>query len=160
MRSFEIYAKWSQSSQAHASSCKHDIDLPEIFECAYLKFSVSGRSEQASRQASKHTHARAQCSHASVGLAQARPNYQLQGCIYFYIRFLVMGPGYPLGWLNLQGNFVLLWFGFPSSKYLASFAPLFDSSLVRTLPRFFFCSQVATYSSIMQSPTAVGGSLL
>ena len=25
--------------------------------------------------ASKHTHARAQCSHASVGLAQARPNY-------------------------------------------------------------------------------------
>ena len=25
-------------------------------------------------QASKHTHARAQCSHANVGLAQARPN--------------------------------------------------------------------------------------
>ena len=31
---------------------------------------VSGRS----KQASKHTHTRAQCSHASVGLAQARPN--------------------------------------------------------------------------------------
>ena len=30
----------------------------------------------ASKQASKHTHARAQCSPASVGLAQARPNYQ------------------------------------------------------------------------------------
>ena len=26
------------------------------------------------KQASRHTHARAQCSHASVGLAQARPN--------------------------------------------------------------------------------------
>ena len=26
-------------------------------------------------QASKHTHARAQCSHTSVGLAQAHPNY-------------------------------------------------------------------------------------
>ena len=29
---------------------------------------------QASKQASRHTHARVQCSHASVGLAQARPN--------------------------------------------------------------------------------------
>ena len=28
----------------------------------------------ASKQANKHTHARAQCSHASVGLAQACPN--------------------------------------------------------------------------------------
>ena len=33
-----------------------------------------GPSKQASKQASKHTHMRAQCSHASVGLAQARPN--------------------------------------------------------------------------------------
>ena len=32
---------------------------------------VSGRS----KQAYKHTHTREQCSHASVGLAQARPNY-------------------------------------------------------------------------------------
>ena len=52
----------------------HDIDLREIFECAHLKFTVSGRSKQASKQASKHTHTCAQCSHASVGLAQARPN--------------------------------------------------------------------------------------
>ena len=37
---------------------------------AHLKLSVSGRS----KQASKHTHTRAQCTHASVGLAQARPN--------------------------------------------------------------------------------------
>ena len=32
-------------------------------------------SKQASKQASKHTYSRAQCSHASVGLAQACPNY-------------------------------------------------------------------------------------
>ena len=31
----------------------------------------------ASKQASKHTHAREQCSPASVVLAQARPNYRL-----------------------------------------------------------------------------------
>ena len=31
-------------------------------------------SKQASKQASKHTHARAQCSNPSVGLAQTRPN--------------------------------------------------------------------------------------
>ena len=30
----------------------------------------------ANRQTCIHTHARAQCSHASVGLVQARPNYQ------------------------------------------------------------------------------------
>ena len=38
----------------------------------YSKWSV-----QANKQASKqtYTHTRAQCSHASVGLAQARPNY-------------------------------------------------------------------------------------
>ena len=36
---------------------------------------VSGRSKQASKQASKHTHVHAQCCHASVGLTQARLNY-------------------------------------------------------------------------------------
>ena len=50
------------------------IDLHEIFEYAHLKFAVSGRSKQASKQASIDIHTRAQCSHASVGLAQARPN--------------------------------------------------------------------------------------
>ena len=64
----------------------HKINLREIFECAYFKFTVYGR-----KQASKHTHARAQCSHASVGLAQVRPNnsflrmvLHIQGwfCIY------------------------------------------------------------------------------
>ena len=29
----------------------------------------------ANKQTDRHTHTRAQCSHASVGLAQARPNY-------------------------------------------------------------------------------------
>ena len=41
------------------------------FNHAHLKFTVYG-----CKQASKHTHARAQCSSTSVGLAQARPNYQ------------------------------------------------------------------------------------
>ena len=31
-------------------------------------------SKQTKKQASKHTHTRAQCSNASVGLTQARPN--------------------------------------------------------------------------------------
>ena len=46
------------------------VDLREIFECAHLKFTVSGRAKQASID----THTRAQCSHASMGLTQARPN--------------------------------------------------------------------------------------
>ena len=58
----------------------HDVDHREIFECAHLKFMVSGRSKQASKQASIDTHMRAQCSHASVGLAQVRPNYPLSQC--------------------------------------------------------------------------------
>ena len=37
----------------------------------YGKWSV-----QTNQQTNKHTHMRAQCSHASVGLAQARPNYK------------------------------------------------------------------------------------
>ena len=39
------------------------------FNHTHLKFTVYGR-----KQASKHTHVCAQCSPASVGLAQARPN--------------------------------------------------------------------------------------
>ena len=39
-------------------------------------FKIYGKwSVQANKQASKHTHTHAQCSHASVGLTQARPNY-------------------------------------------------------------------------------------
>ena len=44
----------------------------EIFECPHLKFSVSGWSKQTNID----IHMRAQCSHTSVGLTQARPNYQ------------------------------------------------------------------------------------
>ena len=47
----------------------HDIDLRELFECAHLNFTVSGRSID--------RYTRAQCSHASVGLTQARPNHGL-----------------------------------------------------------------------------------
>ena len=39
-------------------------------------------SKQASKQASKHTHACAQCSHTSVGLAQARPNKSPDGTAF------------------------------------------------------------------------------
>ena len=41
----------------------HDINLREIFECVCMV------------HRSIHTHTCAQCSHASVGLAQAHPNY-------------------------------------------------------------------------------------
>ena len=44
------------------------------FKRAHLKFSVYGR-KQTDRQTDIHTHTRVQCSHASVGLAQAHPNY-------------------------------------------------------------------------------------
>ena len=42
----------------------------QIFECAHLKFTESGRS----KQTYKHRYTHPQCSHASVGLAQAPPN--------------------------------------------------------------------------------------
>ena len=37
-----------------STKCMSSIFI--IFKCAYLKFPVSGRSKQASKQASKHTH--------------------------------------------------------------------------------------------------------
>ena len=46
-------------------------------------------SKQASKQASKHTHARAQCSPASVGLAQAHPN---QGDVIHWLPMYAMIP--------------------------------------------------------------------
>ena len=48
----------------------------KVFECTHLKFMVSGWSKQTNR----HTHTCAQCSHTSMGLAQARSNYW---CIYY-----------------------------------------------------------------------------
>ena len=48
-----------------------------VINRAHLKFMIYGIWSQASKQASKHTHARAQCSPTIVGLAKARPNYCL-----------------------------------------------------------------------------------
>ena len=41
----------------------------EIFECAYLKFTVSGQS----KQTGINTHTHVQCSHTSVGLLRLAP---------------------------------------------------------------------------------------
>ena len=70
----------SQLQVTDAALC-HELDLRNIKVRAYLKFLVSGRSKQAIKQSSKHTHACAQWSHASVGLAQARPNYFSLGAL-------------------------------------------------------------------------------
>ena len=50
-----------------------DLQFPKIKVFAVLKFMVA-IWPQASKQTSKHTHACVQCSNASVGLTQARPN--------------------------------------------------------------------------------------
>jgi len=56
----------------------------ELCTCKWNRiFKISGMwSVHASKQAYKHTHAHAQWSHASVGLAQARPNYLVITCNY------------------------------------------------------------------------------
>ena len=55
------------------------------FKRAHLKFSVYGRKQTYIHTYIHtmyiHTHARAQCNHASVGLSQARPNYIRVSCI-------------------------------------------------------------------------------
>ena len=45
----------------------------------------------ANRQTDIHTHARAHCSHASVGLAQACPNHA--SVVVLPLRFLALFPG-------------------------------------------------------------------
>ena len=50
--------------------CEHLI-FPKYFNMLVWNL---GQSKQIKKQASKHTHARVQCSHASVDLTQARPN--------------------------------------------------------------------------------------
>ena len=54
----------SWSTRRHMT-CNHR----EIFECAHLKFTV-----QTNKRTSIDTHTLPQCSHTSVGLAQARPS--------------------------------------------------------------------------------------
>ena len=51
--------------------------LHEIFKYVHLKFTVYGL---------KHTHNFRQCSHASVGLAEAHPNKSFL-CIYQYCQY-------------------------------------------------------------------------
>ena len=58
-------------SDSSPSLAFNDINLRKIFECGRFKFIVSGWS----KQTNKHTHTCEQCSHTSVELAQARPNY-------------------------------------------------------------------------------------
>ena len=73
----------------------HNVNHREIVECAHL---VSGQSKQASKH--KYT----QCSHASVGLAQARPKLFNLHAFYSnkygnsveYIHVHVHGTGSPL----------------------------------------------------------------
>ena len=55
-------------SSLQASPTELDLRNIKIYMCSFIIYGIWP-------QASKHTHARAQCSHASVGLAQARPNY-------------------------------------------------------------------------------------
>ena len=62
----------------------YDLDLHEIFECAHLKFTASGQFKQASID----THMHAQCSHVSVGLAQARPKNFLKCMGIFNILYV------------------------------------------------------------------------
>ena len=69
-----MFASTSVVSTRCCTLASHELDLRNIKVHAHLKFLVSGQSKQASKQASIDTHTRAQCSHASVGLAQARPN--------------------------------------------------------------------------------------
>ena len=58
-----------------------ELDLRNIKVQTRL-FKIFGIWPQTDRQTYIHTHARAQCSYASVGLAQARPNYTC-GMIYY-----------------------------------------------------------------------------
>ena len=58
-------------SSLQASATELDLRNIKIYTCS---FKIYGIWPQTSKQASKHTHACAQCSHASVGLTQARPN--------------------------------------------------------------------------------------
>jgi len=66
---------WQQAGISHARNFQRTFGLHEIFKCAPLKFMVYGR-KQTYIHTYIHTYTQLpQCSHASVGLAQARPNY-------------------------------------------------------------------------------------
>ena len=74
----------------------HELDLRN--NCTHLKFTVYGH-----KQASKYTHARTQCSHASVGLAQAHSNNHLYSNVQFIVSAIqVSGCSKPKGATNLR----------------------------------------------------------
>ena len=85
----------------------------------------------ASKQASKHTHAHVQCSHASAGLAQARPNELIltKNCIgvgVAKVPFLL----YAFTYNKIQAKFAAI---FPkvyrlSGSVLASYSSPFEKS--------------------------------
>ena len=72
-----------------------------------FKFLVYGH-KQTSKQASRHTHARAQCSHTSVGLAQARPNYLIIYLPLVYLELSFYDQFYRFQW-QLQHLYVGDW---------------------------------------------------
>ena len=62
----------SGSSPALPLKCMRTFNFRKIFKCT---FKIYGIWPQAQSVGWSHTHTSAQCSPASVGLAQARPNY-------------------------------------------------------------------------------------
>ena len=75
--SFMLTLRSAVALRRHWVYCMHEttrgsrmFSLHEIFKCGHLKFTVYGH-----KQADIHTHNFRKCSHTSVGLAQARPNY-------------------------------------------------------------------------------------
>ena len=62
-----------------SSSTQHEFALARVqIWTSVHSTEIFGIWPQASKQASRHTHAHAQCSHASVGLAQAHPNHHMK----------------------------------------------------------------------------------
>ena len=73
----------------HIACTKLPVGLPEIFICAHLKFTVYGR-----KHADIHTHNFRKCGHASVGLAQARPNHVRFDLALFVLLYCLALPAY------------------------------------------------------------------
>ena len=65
----------SPVSSLQASPAELDLRYIKIYTRSFKIYGIWP-------QASKHTHARAQCSHTSVELAQARPNYNFVFAVY------------------------------------------------------------------------------
>ena len=68
--------------------------LSSIFIILKFKHTHFGIWPQATKQANKHAHARAQCSHASVELAQACPNYPHQHGAQSGVSYMIPLPSF------------------------------------------------------------------